>query len=67
MSWGRPKCASIRLPSRTSRTTCASVSIGRRLPLRLDRPRPGAAAREGLDGVLLGPVVLATTSSSRTV
>ena len=29
MSWGRPKCASIRLPSRASRTTCASVSAGR--------------------------------------
>ena len=28
MSWGRPKCASIRRPSRASRTTCASVSAG---------------------------------------
>ena len=54
MSWGWPKCASIRRPSRTSRTTCPSVSAGRRWCAGsiADCLRP--AQRRGLDGHLLG-------------
>ena len=54
MSWGRPKCASIRRPSCASRTTCASVSAGCSC-------RSGSiacflrpACRRGVDGKLLG-------------
>ena len=38
MSWGRPKCASIRRPSCASRRTCASVSAGSVLRCRCGRP-----------------------------
>ena len=52
MSCGWPKCASIRRPSRASRTTCASVSAGCSwLPARSPAPR---AASGTADGELLG-------------
>ena len=67
MSCGRPKCASIRLPSCTSRTTCASVSAGWSWRSGSTAcacvPPPGTAWMASF----LVPIALLTTSSARTL